>query len=486
VSLNKAAPTGGAAVYVTSNHSLLPVSAPVVTVPAGANWAAFSLTAGSAEIGADESALLTAALGGVSRTARVAIGRAPGVLSSLSCLPRAVSPGGRIQCNLEVASSSKPQPLQLATGSDQVKIPAVVAARPNQSSLTFRALVDVGAEQQAVPIMAKLGGSQVQDTVLVLPRARPLLSAPEKQLVRSGTSMVFAVTAADPSDSPLQVAAAALPAGASFDPGSGRFEWTPHASQAGRYVIEFTATNSTGQSSSAKTTIEVGAGAPELTPSQALACSPNAIASLEGNWLATREAALWEPSGGTLALGGVDVKINDQAVPVLYSSATEVDFLCPALEAGSPLLLVVETPEGQTAPLSGTMNGASPAILPFDRRQHSQEALSFAEGRDLVAERDFRMVGHPAQPGDEVVIWVTGLGEGGANTAALLVKIGEAYATPDSVEPVAGRAGLYAIHVPVPAAATFGDAVPVALEVTSDGRLLTSNVATAAIEPIRP
>jgi uncharacterized protein (TIGR03437 family) len=376
--------------------------------------------------------------------------------------------------------------LQLASSSEQVRIPAIALTRPNQSSLTFQASVDPVARQQSVIITATLGNSRAQDLVMVLPGTGPVLTMPEKQLARFGSSVSFEVTAADPADLPVQLAARGLPAGASFDPESGRFRWIPDASQQGKYVIALTATNSARQSSSAEITIEVDAGAPELTPLQKLACSPNAIATLKGRWLAPPESELSKPSGSAMDLGGVRVKINGQAVSVLYSSATQVDFLCPALDAGTQLSVVVETAGGLMDPLAATMSEASPTIFSVDRSDRDQGLLRFADTMDLVVKRDFRLSGHPAQPGDEVLIWATGLGAAGGTSAALLVQIGEAYATVESVQPVAGHEGLYAIQVRVPAATTFGDAVPVQLQaLTSDGQQVTSNVVTAAVEPVR-
>ena len=252
-------------------------------------------------------------------------------------------------------------------------------------------------------------------------------------------------------------------------------------------MIAFTATNSAHQSTSAEMTIEVDAGTPALAPSQTLACSSNAIATLQGKWLAASNLVLSDPSASSLDLAGVQVKINGQAVPVLYSSVTQVDFLCPALDAGTPLSVVVETPAGLTAPLSATMSQASPRILSLGRSGQNQGTLSFVDNTDLVMERDFSLLGHPAQAGDAVLIWATGLdAAGGTSAAALLVKIGEASATAESVQSVAGHAGLYAIQVRVPAATAFGEAVPVQLQaLTSNGQQVTSNLVTAAIEPVR-
>ena len=57
---------------------------------------------------------------------------------------------------------------------------------------------------------------------------------------------------------------------------------------------------------------------------------------------------------------GRKVKINGQAVPVLYSSAAQVDFLCPALDPGTQLSLVVETPAGLAGALTATMQKPLP------------------------------------------------------------------------------------------------------------------------------
>jgi uncharacterized protein (TIGR03437 family) len=521
VKLSQAAPAGGAAVSLASSNALLPGRASTITVPAGSSTATFSITAGN--IASNQNATLIAILNGVSETVIIslvhqstrvvsakigassmdgppssssdapAIGealapssRAQGTVATLSCSPRAVSPGGQVTCNLEGTASSTALELQLASSSEQVRIPAIAATRPNQSSLTFHALVDPLARQQSVLITATLGDSRAQDVVVVLPAAGPVLTMPGKQLAKFGTSVGFVVSAVDQADLPVQLAAAGLPVGASFDPESGRFHWIPDVWQRGKYVIAFTATNSAHQSSSAEMTIEVDAGAPALTPSQTLVCSPNAIATLQGIWLAPPESELSEPSGSAMELGGVRVKINGQAVPVLYRSAARVDFLCPVLDPGTRLSVVVETPAGLAGPLTTTMRETSPMIFSLDRSGQNQGILSFADTGDLVTERDFRLAGHPAQPGDDVLIWATGLGGSGGTSAPLLVTIGEAYATIESVQPVDGHEGLQTIRVRVPATATFGDAVPVQLQaLTSDGQQEASNVVTAAVEPVR-
>ena len=208
------------------------------------------------------------------------------------------------------------------------------------------------------------------------------------------------------------------------------------------------------------------------------------FASVQGSWLATPGSLLAEPSGAALELGGVTVKINGQAAPVLFSSASLVSFLCPALAPGTQLSLIVEPPAGATEPLTASMQAVSPTILSLDGSGQGQGLLSFSDTGELAMERNYRVNGHPAQPGDEVLIWATGLG-GAASAETVLVKIGEVYAGVEAVQPVVGHAGLSAISVRVPLASIAGDAVPVQLELsTPDSGRVTSNTVTAAFESI--
>ena len=412
---------------------------------------------------------------------------ADNAVSALSCSPKAVTAGGQVRCVLQTRTNSNGAQIRLASSSEQVKTPSAVTTRPDQASLTFVASVEPIAKQQSATLTATLGDSRVQDSIVVMPGSGPVVKAPSYLLAAWGVPVGFTVIAVDPDDIPVQLAAGKLPAGASFDAARGTFTWTPSASQQGEYMITFTASNSARQFTSAETTVVVDSGKPALTAPQPLNCSPNAIASVHGKWLTAADTLLSEPSGGALESRGIAVLINGQAAPVLFSSATKVGFLCPALDPGAQLSLVVKTPKGPTEALTGTMLAASPAIFSLDGSGQGQGMVSFSDTGELAMERSYLTAGHPAQPGDEVVIWATGLGWAGVMpSGVLMVKIGGAYAVPLSVQPVSGRAGLSAIHVLVPEPAPAGAAVSVQLELLSpDSQQVSSNTVTAAFESIR-
>ena len=408
-------------------------------------------------------------------------------VSALSCSPRAASAGSQVNCELRVTAGRRPLSLRLASSSDQVKIPAIVSTRSNQSSLSFQVSIDPLAKQQTATVTATLDASQVQDTILVTPQSAPVVADPGRQITKFGNIVSFLVHAVDPNGLPVQLTARGIPAGASFEAGDGRFSWTPDQSQMGSYEVAFTASNSAGQSSTLQVPIDVDSGKPSLNSTEPPSCSPGAIAGLNGNRLAASGVISSDASGDSTNLGGTRVKVNDNYVPVLFSSATQVKFQCPSLNPGTPLAITVESKAGTTELLAVTMMEASPAVLQLDSSSGTQGLISFPGTKDLVMNRNFRIPAKPAQPGDQVVVWATGLGPGAESTpGAVSVNLSGIDAPVESIDASPGNAGVYAIQIRVPAGVAFGDALPLRVEVsTPDGRRFDSNSVTVAVEPTR-
>ncbi len=401
-------------------------------------------------------------------------------LTALSCSPAAASAGDRITCELRTAYSSDPMEIRLASSSDRVKVPATVVSRANQSRLTFQAAIDPAATEAAT-INALSGDSEVRTTVLVKPAARPILTVPGKQAARFGALLGFDVSAVDSTGLRVELAASSLPRGASFDQARGRFEWTPAAAQAGAYSIEFVATDAAQQSTTAQVAVQVGSGRPAFDAPQPLACSPGAIASLKGDWLAAPGTSLSDPSGESTALGATRVSINGRYAALLFASPEQVNFVCPALNPGTPLSITAETASDSTAPFATTMQEVSPAVFSLDGTGGNQGSITFAGSADLAMARNFLFPAHPAQPGDRLLIWATGLGSA---DAAVTVKIGDSTAEVESVQAAPGYAGVYLVQVRMPNLAASDDALPVQLEVATPAGRVLSNQVTVAAEPV--
>ena len=185
-------------------------------------------------------------------------------LAGLSCSPKRVDAGGEISCELRLKSTAAPSRVSLHSNGE-IKIPAEVTSRPNQSTLRFVASTDASARQQWAVVTANLGESTVEDRILIASAGRPILRTAKSRATKTDKLLNFDVSAIDPADLPVRLGAAGVPAGASFDVASGHFEWTPTASQAGTHHITFSATNSLQQSSATEVTIQVTRALPFWT-----------------------------------------------------------------------------------------------------------------------------------------------------------------------------------------------------------------------------
>jgi uncharacterized protein (TIGR03437 family) len=386
---------------------------------------------------------------------------------SLSCSSHSVAAGTWSRCELHAAPDPVAREIHLTSTSDQVKVPATITTRPNQSRLTFRVFAEPAASQQSAIIAAETGDDRVEETILVEAAKGPVLSVPESQMSRIGSATKFTVGVVDPAGLPVQLAAAALPSGAVFDADSGRFEWTPLASQSGRSEVVFTAVNSARQSTSAAVTFEVDSGVPVLDSSKPLVCSPGAVANLSGKWLV-------DP-----AVGSTRVKVNGEEMTVLHASAATVEFLCPMSEPGTALSATVEVEAAKTEAVSAAMREAAPRILRVGAWAGDQGLVSFPASSELAMDRNYRIPARPAQAGDSVRVWVSGLG---SRLDGLSLSIGDVVTELESVEAVEGYPGVYAAQARVPQAARLGVAVPVFLQIDRDGRQFKSNQVTVVVE----
>jgi uncharacterized protein (TIGR03437 family) len=80
----------------------------------------------------------------------------------------------------------------------------------------------------------------VQITVLD-DNCAPSLVLPPPQTINEGQTLNFTVSAVDPENNAVTLAAANVPQGASFNAATGQFTWTPSCTQAGGYSVSFTA-----------------------------------------------------------------------------------------------------------------------------------------------------------------------------------------------------------------------------------------------------
>jgi uncharacterized protein (TIGR03437 family) len=487
VEVARKAPTGGSIITLTTGSGRLRIPGSVV-VAEGALSATFPVQSEVSD--RDETASIRASL--ADATGRKGIflrGVRPG---SLTCAPRTLVAGQRGRCELQLNSAPTSGGLEIAVSSDgeDLKLPSALRTRPHQSSLAFEVMADPAARQQDVRIEARYGESVAQTDLSLLAAGAPVLTAPAREIAKFAQVVRFAVKASD-AGGPVSPAASGLPSGASWDPATGVFEWTPAEFQQGNHEVVFTATNSSHLASSRRVRIEVDGGQPVIsalvnaaTGARDGACSPGAIASLRGKWLSSG-APVADLSGSSMELAGTRVKVNGSAATILYADPTRVDFLCPQIAAGTALEARVETDAGTSNGAETVMQQLSPGIFSLDGSGQGQGLVALGGSPVLAAVRAFGNAGQPAQADDFISVRVTGLGSmDELSRVKPWVKIGGLPVQAAAVDAVAGIAGMYDVSVKLPANVPSGREVPLSLELP--GRDSASNTVSISIEPVRP
>lgn len=138
-------------------------------------------------------------------------------------------------------------PEQTLTYSMSGQIPAGAALDPVTGAFTWTpdglgtyavlfTVTDDGTPQKSASVGLSMTVNQE--------RFPPSLTVPATQRVAEATELAFVVSASDPdAGDTVTLGSGILPAGASFDPVSGTFTWTPAAGQAGLHTVTFTATD---------------------------------------------------------------------------------------------------------------------------------------------------------------------------------------------------------------------------------------------------
>jgi len=142
----------------------------------------------------------------------------------------------------------------------------------------------------AAPVTVSLSGDVngdnrigIEEAIYALREVAGLYNRPPElnpigdKSVDESSMLTFQISAADPDADSLTYSASNLPDGASFDPGTRIFSWTPTYSQSGTYGVTFTVTDTYGSSDSETITITVDDKTPVFV-------APEYFPLMVGNW----------------------------------------------------------------------------------------------------------------------------------------------------------------------------------------------------------
>lgn len=341
--------------------------------------------------------------------------------------------------------------------------------------------VDAISSGEDVVVAANMGSDAVKDTVTVAADRSASIRVAGRRSVQYGHELRLQVSTVDPG---ATLSTESLPAGALFDANAREFRWTPDSSQIGAHEIKFSTTDSAGGNVTESVTVQVDSGGPVVTGVvnaasrvREAACSPGAIAAIQGRWL-TDGTTVADSSGGSLEAAGTRVWANGSAVPILSASDTELNVLCPDAAPGSELEFVVQTGHGVADPVRTLALSASPGLFSVDGSGRGQGWVLLQGTNRMAMIRNYRISGQPVPAGGQVISYGTGLG----NMSNISVQVGDSEVTPAVVTPVPDRPGLYRICFTIPPVAQ-GNNIPLLLFGNSpEGIRVSTNTVSIAIE----
>jgi uncharacterized protein (TIGR03437 family) len=259
-----------------------------------------------------------------------------------------------------------------------------------------------------------------------------------------------------------------------------------------------------GSKGSAVATSEVGTAtsvpvfaATMVNPASSVAgdvCSPGGLASLRGDGFTSQSPQKATSSPLPTRLANVQVKVNGNAAPLLFASASQVNFQCPQLTPGSPLDVTLVAENGAAMPAaSSTMAAAAPSV--FTVEATTQGVIRIASANQIAMPTTEGTPSRPATLGENLEVYANGLGElmnaaptgTPANSQIQLrnqvrIFVGDVQIAPTSAEFVPGTPGVFQLDAQLPQNVPTGLAVPLHIQVLlPDGSVAESNQVTLAI-----
>jgi uncharacterized protein (TIGR03437 family) len=211
--------------------------------------------------------------------------------------------------------------------------------------------------------------------------------------------------------------------------------------------------------------------------------APGSFVTIYGTNFTGASSSSWGsaiPDGRTLptTLGGVTVSINNQACFVSFVSPTQINVLTPPDIITGSVPINVNTNYGTAVGTAG-MTQLSPAFFTYTAQGKFYLAALFANENVLVGSPDVipGPASRPAQPGDYIELYATGLGMTNppypvgevltkpypiADTSSVSVSVGD---LPASIQ-FAGMTfpGVFQVNIQIPAGIPAGD-LPVVLRI---------------------
>jgi uncharacterized protein (TIGR03437 family) len=225
-----------------------------------------------------------------------------------------------------------------------------------------------------------------------------------------------------------------------------------------------------------------------------MAVAAGSLATLYGTNLAGPTVLADAAPPWPVNLGGTSMTVGNTSAPLYYVSPGQINFQVPYFNITGPSATNLTIIEGAfSTTVTVTVTPYAPGLYTTNSQGTGQAAAIIAGTASIVAPSGAFPGSRPAQKGDFVSLYCTGLGAvtnrpplGGPSpsgplattTAAPTVTVGKVDAPVKFSGLAPGYVGLYQVNIQIPDTAPSGDAVPVILSIGG----ATANTVTIAVQ----
>ncbi|HEY6328177.1 MAG TPA: putative Ig domain-containing protein [Blastocatellia bacterium] len=275
---------------------------------------------------------------------------------------------GQVESSLTICGAISAYTAASATGVGSITIAGQTLQIAPGTTFNNENLVAVGS---TVCLSVTLNSNgQIFGTPTATLTQEPVLNLPGPETVTAGSTLSFTVTATDANMGATVTLSTTgtLPEGASFNPTTGGFTFTPNSAETGQtFTVNFTATDNLGGSTTGSVIIKV-LGASEIAPAIAFISLPSPVVVAVGSTVAFNVIAVSQ-SGTQIPLTAIDLPAGAS----FNTSTGTFTFTPTSTEAGQTFTVSFEEtgsttqmPNGsiqiQVVSASGAATTAPPAI----------------------------------------------------------------------------------------------------------------------------
>jgi uncharacterized protein (TIGR03437 family) len=226
--------------------------------------------------------------------------------------------------------------------------------------------------------------------------------------------------------------------------------------------------------------------------SDASSVAPGSIAAIFGSNLTDGSSCLppnCNPTFGSngklnTTMAGAQVTVGGTAVPIFYATPTQLGVQIPFELAGGQAQVAVSVAGRSSTATTANVATVAPGIFTYTADGKGAGAITHVDGSAVTTQS-------PAQPGELVILYATGLGAvmpavptgalpagTSSSVSQVMLNIGGIGVIPDFAGLAGCCVGLNQINARVPAGVSRGNAVPVVLNISGK----SSNTATIAVQ----